>query len=550
MRRQVSILLGAAVLVSMLGACAPSGNEPQVSQAQESQQPQETQSAGTVQDTIVYTMTTAPTASYFPMFSTNEYADTIAKAIYSSLMVAGPEGELENLLAKEATVSEDGLTYTYTIYDGVKWTDGEPLTTEDIAFTFTCASDADYAGPHSGSIGMLAGATEYAEGTADSVSGIQVIDETTISFTLKEPYAGAAAMFGTIGIIPKHIWQDIPVAQFEKESELIANAVGCGPYIMEEFKTGQYVKLKANPDFYLGEPVTENIIFKVVNADSLMAEIKAGEVDIVNVSDLSTAEIQELENAGMKLTSAYSALYQEMGFNRESVYFSDVQVRKAVNYAINRQGMVDTLLEGRGMVIDTPIVPSSWAYPTGDSYYPYDPEQAKTILAEAGWTDTDGDGILENADGVKFSVKLICPTGLEAREKSAVIIQDNLKDVGIEVEVDYLEFSAFFEPFYSGDYGLYLLGLSTDSPDPDPSSTWLELVNDEVDEVILAARSTTDQEERKELYREMTRLINENPVMDILYSQEIIYACDPGISGFEHSIYNWSYHIYDWCLTR
>ena len=369
-------------------------------------------------------------------------------------------------------------TITYKIKDNAVWHDGENVTSEDIAFTFKSMASRDYQGGYYGDVQNIKGAEDYHNGKADDVEGIKVINENTIQIEFNKVYAPAVTNLGTVKILPEHIWSEVAVGEWTKQTDLLNKPIGCGPYKLTEYKSGSYVKFEAASDFFGGEVKTSNLIFKVINADTTQAEFKSGSIDIANVEALTKNDVDSLIKEGYKSTSFDNYLFTYMGFNLREKNLQDVNLRKAFMHAINRQGIVDKVVEGRGQIVNAPLLPSSWAYPEEsllDSYN-YDVEKAKSLLKEAGWEDKDGDGIVENKDGEKLELTLVCQTGHPVREKTAVIIQENLKEIGVKIEIDSMEFSAVMDQVVANhDFDLYMMG-NTLSLDPDSGQCGIQML--------------------------------------------------------------------------
>ena len=342
--------------------------------------------------------------------------------------------------------------------------------------------------------------------------------------------------------------------------------IGCGPYVVTENVAGQYVALEAFADYFKGAPENKNMIFKVSNQDTVVAELINGEIDIADISSLKTQDIQMLEENGIKVVSYSGVSSQYMGMNLREPIFQDVRVRQAITYAIDRELMVEKLLEGRATVAQAPLLPNSWAYPKDGvlNDYSVDLEKAKSLLAEAGWEDRDGDGIVENEAGEAFKVSLKYPQGNKIREQSAPVIQANLKEIGIEVELQIMEFAALLDEVMANhQFDLYLMGSTLDT-DPDPKPIWhsdsssdepgnsawniVAYRNPEADKVMDAALATTDIATRTELYREFCIMVNEDCPEVLLYAPNITMAYNPNVQNYEPSTFNNFYQRELWVI--
>ncbi len=552
MKRKIfSLFLSTSLLCTALTGCSSKGAE---------------SSEGKAKDTIVYSMNTAPQGIFNPLVSDTASDHYVESVVYASLMTVNDKGELETYLADEYKVSDDQKTITYKIKDNAKWHDGEDVTADDVAFTFTSMAASDYSGGYYGDVQNIKGAQEYHDGNADEIEGLKVIDEDTIEIEFEKVYAPAVTNLGTVQILPEHIWSEVAVGEWTNKTELLNNPIGCGPYKIAEYKSGSHVKFEAASDFFDGEVKTANLVFKVINADTTQAEFKSGSIDVANVEALTKADVDSLVKEGYKKVDFDNYLFTYMGFNLRNEKLQDVNLRKAFMHAINRQGIIDNVVEGRGQVLNAPLLPSSWAYPeesTLDSYE-YDVEKAKSLLKKAGWEDKDGDGIVENEDGEKLELTLVCQTSHPVREKTAVVIQENLKEIGVKIDIDSMEFSSVMDKVVSNhEFDLYMMG-NTLSLDPDPRPMWhsdaisnekgvigyniVAYDNQETDKLIEEGNATLDQSEREAIYGKFAKILNEDVPEAYLFCQDIERVYNSKLKGYKPSTFNEFYNVHNWVI--
>lgn len=569
MKRLMTLALA---LLLMLGAAAcgntvtDEGGNPPASQAPAGTEPSGEGGGTAAKDTIIYAFWNAPSGVLQPLLVDDEYDGAILKFTFDTLLAYDKELNVVPNMA-EYTMSEDQKTLTFTLKEGIKWHDGEPVTAEDVAFTFNAMADPGYTGPRYGDVEGLKGAKAYHNGEADHIEGITVVDERTVVFEFEQPYAPGLTKIGADrAIIPKHIWENIPIADWSKQAELMNQPIGCGPYVLKENVPGQYVSLEAFPDYFKGEAQTKNVIFKVSNQDTVVAELINGEIDIADISSLKSQDIQALEDAGIKVVSYPGITSQYMGMNLREPIFQDVKVRQAITYAIDRKLMVEKLLEGRGEVVQAPLLPNSWAYPEPGvlNEYDVDLDKARSLLAEAGWEDRNGDGVVENEAGEPFHVTLKYPQGNKTREQCAPIIQASLKEIGIDVELQIMEFAALLDEVMANhEFDMYLMGSSLDT-DPDPKPIWhsdsssdekgnsawniVAYRNPEADRVMDEALATTDVAVRKELYKEFCIMVNEDCPEVLLFAPDVIKAYNASIENYEPSTFNDYYNRENWVI--
>lgn len=550
-KKLLSVALAAVLSASLLVGCGNKGGG---------------SSSGEAKDTIVYSMNTAPEGIFNPLISNVNIDKYVTSVVYASLMTVNDKGEQEPYLATESKVSDDMKKITYTLSDKAVWHDGEKVTANDVAYTFKAMADPNYTGGYYGDVQAVKGAEAYHNGEAEDIEGIKVIDDKTIEIEFEKVYAPGVTNLGNVEIIPEHIWSKVDPGEWTKQTELLNNPVGCGPYKLTEYKTGSHVKFEASTDFFGGEVKTPNLVFKAINADTTQAEFKGGNVDIANVESLRKADIDALTSEGLKTVSYDNYMFTYMGFNLRKESLKDVKVRQAIMYAIDRQSILDNIVEGRGSVVNAPLLPSSWAYPEESELeqYKYDIEKAKSLLKEAGWEDKDGDGIVENANGEKLELTIDCQNDHEVRQKTATAIQESLKAAGIAVEIDTMEYSALMDKAVANhDFDLYMMG-NTLSLDPDPKPMWASTAisnepgvigynivaynNPETDKLIEEGNATLDQNERKSIYGEFAKILNRDVPEAYLFCQNVERVYNPGLEGYKPSTFNEFYNVHNWVI--
>ncbi|WBW96352.1 peptide-binding protein [Oceanirhabdus sp. W0125-5] len=521
-----------------------------------------------IKDKIIYALWSSPTGVFSPILTDTTYDDAVIALTYSSLLKFDKNLNLISDLAEEYEVSDDNLSITFKLRKDAKWHDGEKVTADDIAFTFTSIAHKDYAGSRYGDVEKIKGTKAYHEGKSEKIEGIQVIDENTIMIEFEEVYSPALNNIGTMGIIAKHVWEKVPVAEWKENKELLNNPVGSGPYKLIAFEPGQYAELERFDDYHGEKAKTKKFIFKVSNQETAQAELVNGTIDIADISTMKKRDIENLEKENLKVTAYPNSMFQYMGFNLRKEIFKDNNVRQAFMYAIDRKLMVDKLLEGNGSVVNTTILPSSWAYPDEKllNTYNFSIDKAKELLKEAGWEDRDGDGIVENDNNEDFKVVLKYPTGNKTRELSAPIIQKSLKDIGVEVELESLEFGTLMDQVVGNhEFDLYLMGNNLGS-DPDPKPYWHSTAasdkkgdygwnisafrNEEADKLMEEGLSTLDMNERKKIYEEFGILMNKELPWVYLYCQNIVKAYNPNLKNFNPVTFGNFLDVENWYIEE
>ncbi|MGQ9705001.1 MAG: ABC transporter substrate-binding protein [Actinomycetota bacterium] len=333
----------------------------------------------------------------------------------STLLARDDDLEIVNDLATMYEISEDGLAYTVKIRDDVKFSDGWPLTAEDVAYTFETAAK-------SGSVVDLS--------VLDSV---QAEDDHTVVFKLKEPMSTFVNLLITMGIVPKHAHNE----------DYAYNPVGSGPYKLVQWDRGQQLIVEANPYYYGPKPFFKRLTFLFLEEDAAFAAAQAGEVDVADVPHTLAAgdvagmrllDVDSVDNRGIMFPYVPAGSVDEEGNPVGNDVTSDIAIRKAVNVALDRKALVEGVLKGYGSPAYTICDNMPWWNPE-TVIKDADQAEAKKILEEGGWKDTDGDGIVEKG-GLKASFTLLYPSSDQTRQSLALAAADMVKKVGIEMKVE------------------------------------------------------------------------------------------------------------------
>lgn len=515
--------------------------------------------------TVKYAIWSAPKGIFLPSHAIDAYDSAVNEIVYEGLLKINTKYELETTgLAKSYEVSSDNKTITFKLNENVKWHDGKPFTAEDVKFTFEFYGNPDYTGPYASRVSAISGASAFKKKQAQNIEGIKIIDANTVSITTDDIYGSALLVFGTyLPIIPKHIWESVDPKKVAESTDLLRNPVGTGPFKMSKFVPDQYVELAANDDYWAGRANIDKLIYLVSNQDTAQAQIMKGEIDILNLSTLAKAEVDILKNSNITVNVNSGFTYQALVMNNENEAFKDKKVRQAFAYAINREGMVKDLLEGYGTVATNPYPPFFWAYPTsGLNEYKYDSKKAIDLLKQAGWEYKESDKLMyRNGQPVKFSLKY--PSGNKPREKAAAVIQQNFKEIGIQVDLQLLDFNTTLSSIQSGDYQIALMGLGSSNGDADISQFYhssalsskstlnlSRLNNSKVDELLDKGRKILKNEDRKPIYNELSLLLNDEQPMIYLYFGAEGRVYNSKLKGVNTGNGSATYKINEWYLEK
>lgn len=515
---------------------------------------------------INYGIAVSPEGKFNPLISNTQYDGYVNKLVYSSLLELNSKLELEPLMAEKYEISEEGKKITFILKKGIVFHDGTPVTTKDIKFTLESLGNPKYKGDLSSYVQSIKGFKEFSEGKSKEITGIVIKDSETIEINFEEPYSPALLNIGTLGILPSHIWEKIEIDKWTEASEILLKPIGSGPYKLDNFKSGEFVKLISNDKYFKGEPILKTFVFKVVNEETASAELLNSGIDIVDISNIKSDNVETLKKAGIEVIKYPNSKMQYMGFNLRNEVLKNIDLRTAIAYSIDREGIVKGLLEGNGVIINTPMVPTLWSYPKeGLVEYKLDELKAKELLKKAGYEDTNGNGIVDK-NGKDLELTLTVPTGDTVREKTGTIIQDNLLKVGIKINIESMEFKAVMEKVVGNhDFDLYLMGNTLD-PDPDPTPNWYSTqASDEkgvfgwniagfrsveADKLMDLNRKETNLEKRKEILNEFGKLLNQELPWIPLYASDIVKAYNKGLKNYNPNTFVDFYNVEKWEITK
>ena len=396
-----------------------------------------------------------------PSLTSDASSHEIGGLIYDGLVRQDKDFNTVGAIAESWTFSKDCLELTFKLRRDVKWHDGHPVTATDVLFTYKSMIDPKTPAP-------------FKEGYL-LVKDAEALDPYTVRVTYAKPYARALETWSDY-VLPKHLLERYAAEGKLRESPQNRHPIGTGAYRFQEWRTGEKVVLLANPDYYEGRPYIGRLVYRVIPSQAtIFLELKAKGVDYVRTLTAFQYARQTDYPAFRKAYHKFkypSAFYTFLGFNLKDARFADPRVRHAFAYAINKRELIDGVVLGLAREANGPIRPGTWAYTDEVKRYEYDPEKAKALLAEAGWKDRDGDGIVDDKDGKPFAFTILTNQGNDERKKLAEIIQQRLKEVGVKADIQVIEWAAFIKEYVKPRrFEAIILGLGTGT-DPDQYAVW------------------------------------------------------------------------------
>ncbi len=455
---------------------------------------------------IVVAVRAAPN-SLDPRIANDEGTARFAELVFDSLMDLGPDLRVRTVLA-ERLENPDPLSYIAHLRRGVTFHDGRELTSADVVFTYGQMLDPEFISPFKGAFRELASVT--------------ALDDYTVGFTLKEPFAA----------FPMQL--NIPIVPAGAGHELRTSPVGTGPYRFVRYDVDNVLELAAFEGYWGGPPENAGVVIKVVPDDTMRGlELRNGSADLV-IIDLPPDIVHQFEQSGrLNVTRAQGLDFSYIAFNMTDPVMSDVRVRHAIGYAIDREAIVRYLRRGLAQKAFGLIPPGSWAFEPDVHQFTHDPGRAMRLLDEAGYPDPDGDGPLP-----RLRLSLSLSTNQETLLQSTVIQQD-LRRVGIDLALRSYEFATFFADVQSGNFQMFTLqwvGGAMADPDilrrvfhsgqvPPAGFNRGQYRNPDVDRLLDESSTAEHEAARKTYYSAVQKIVAEDaPYVPIWNKTNVIVA--------------------------
>ena len=452
-------------------------------------------------------------------------------------------------LATKWEATPDGLTWTFTLRNDVKWSDGQPFTADDVAFTFNDIVGNKDLGAN--------GRASYS-----AVKNVEVVNPQTVKFNMTRPFSALPSYLAyNSGILPKHSFQG-QADPWNFNAFNKGTPVSTGPYKVESYTAGQSVVLARNDAFFGGKPHLDKIVYKVVpDANTQVAQLLSGELSIMVLDNKAAVDRLKASDT-LKVEPRSLVQYFWVALNQTDPRFQDVKVRQAFLYAINRKAIVDAVEKGYGKVANTAIPPALASYYDSslEGKYPYDPDQAKKLLAEAGWTDTNGDGIVDK-DGQPF--KFVLDTGQRGvLPQTSELIQQDLKKVGIQADLVTMEWNAWTNKVVvNRDYQATIAWWVYPN-DPDVFAYFHSSAagkdrnipgykGQKLDEILQNGQSESDLTKRKQIYTDMQKEMAEQlPYLFLWFPDELVVR-NATLQGVpEINLRDSMHYVADWSLAK
>lgn len=481
-----------------------------------------------------------------PILCTDRPSTRITDLIFNGLLKYDKNVNLVGDLAERWEVSQDKLTIRFHLRKDVSWHDGAPFTARDVEYTYRV-----YVDPKT--------PTAYASSFL-RIKELRVLDDYTVEAVYSQPYAPALDSWVTNKILPKHVLEHQDVTTCDSR----LRPIGTGPYKLREWKVGEKIVLDANPDYFDGRPYIDRVLSRTIpDPATMFLELQTGKLDSMQLTPLQFTRQTDSPRFKENFTKyAYTPFgYTYLGYNLKDWKFQDKTVRQALTMAIDREGLVRGVLLGLGQVAHSPYKSDTFYYNRNVKKWQYDSGLATKLLEGAGWKDTDGDGIIDK-DGKPFEFTILTNQGNEVRKNAAILIQSNLKSVGIKVNIRIVEWAAFIKDFLGkGNFEAYLCGWVPEV-DPDGIDQWHSAktgtnqfnhghyANAEADSLLELGVSTYEPKERKRYYDRFQEILAEDQPVTFLWVEDSLHIIHSRFRNIHPAAMGLVYNFEKWYVPR
>ena len=440
-------------------------------------------------------------------------------------------------LADYWEVAPDGRTYTFHLNRDAKWHDGVDISADDVKFSFDSLANPDLG-------------SSYAQNFLDATESWRVIDEHTFEVVAKEPLVTFLYELHSV-VIPKHIWESVPISEWRTDGGATgqdpSRVVGSGPWKFQEWRQGESITYVRNDDYYQKQPYIDTYVIRIwPDQTSVVNAFLNGELDVVGLepADVETVKATEGLAVANYPTRSFSFYMTNLDPTKTEL-FLDARVRQALFYGLDRESIVNDILLGNAIVAQGTQPVISYAYDPEriTTKYNFDPEKSAALLTEAGWTDSDGDGILDK-DGKPLAFEMIYQSGSPTVDQMIAYMQDAWRAIGVNVTPRAMEFSALVETLTSDhNFEVALLGFGWTAhfiqdamfgcAEYEGGFNMVKYCNERVDELNAQAKRTFDEDARRELIIEATNLVNEDLPVAVMHFSRANSGYNTRLQNFE-----------------
>ncbi|MFL6199662.1 MAG: ABC transporter substrate-binding protein [Thermoanaerobaculia bacterium] len=498
--------------------------------------------------TVVVGWSAAPTGVNELITQGTAITTELVRQLFVQLLLEQPDFEehpptFKPLLARSYEWSPDRKTLTFHLREDAVWSDGAPITADDVRFTWQAHRHPD-----------VAWDSAYMK---EHITDVEVVNPKTARFHFAKVYAKQLQDANEGGILPSHVWGKLPFPQWRDNADWFRqHLVVSGPFNVSSWDPQQQVVLVRNPRYFEKDrPYLDKVVIRnVADAASLITQLLSGEIDFVpQVQPADMKRIQE--DPRLRLIPYWFRLYVFVAWNERNPLFADVDVRRALTLGIDRQTIVDTLFpSGTGRVAVSPIVQSVWAFDRSLGPLPYDPQESRRILESKGWKDSNGDGVLDKG-GKPFSFVLLSNAGNQQRNDAVVMIQEQLKQVGIRVEPRVVEFNSLVKDATSGTFDAMIFGFTMDTSmdltaqfgsDRTKEGNFGAYKNPEVDRLMAEAMAKPQIQDAKPIFDRIQQILHRDQPVTLLWESQRLSAINRRVHDARPNVLFSLYNLEDW----
>ena len=550
MLKVVAASLAGAMLLTACGGGSSSSTQTTAAAGNSAETSAAAEAGSTDGEKVITMAQTGDWDTFMPMNTTNSGADNVIELMFDRLMVINTDGTFEPRLADSWETNEAQDKITYHLNENAKWQDGEPVTAEDVVYSAQVASSSEYSYLRRIRMQYFAGTDETGCETGTDSIEVAALDDHTVEFTLKAPMDPAiiyALVNRDFFIMPKHLLDSISDADLVNDA-FWQKPIGSGPCIFDSMESGVSIEFKANKDYYLGAPDFDRLVFKKVQSTNLLSGLMSGDIDVLSAnSQIPLADWEAAKNTqGIVTKSVPTFAYQYMAMNTARDYLTE-DVRHAISLAINRQVIVDQLLQGEARIAIGPLAEDHPYFDEKLLPIEYDPEKAKSMLEAAGWDSNR-------------ELQVLVSTGNEVREKSAILIQQDLQKIGIKTKIQTLDFPTLLTNARNGDYDLCFIG-SAGSVDPSESvpnvtagymNNFAQLSDPTLGQIGESGAKEITFEARKKIYDQYQEELFKQMPMAFLYHTNDLFAYNEKLENVREGAidYNINKNVWEWKVNK
>jgi peptide/nickel transport system substrate-binding protein len=503
-----------------------------------------------------------------PILYDDTASGAVVSLVYPALIGVDPvtgEYTTDGSMSESWEVSEDGLTWTFTLREGITWSDGDPVDSADFKFTYDAVIHPDVASPR-----------KY---VWEQIDRIETPDPRTVVVHFKTVKCDALGDVG-LGWLPSHLYDTSDFASIMTEAENEAPRVSAGPFVFQNWARDENITLLRNESYWEGAPLMDGMIIKVVpDAGARLAQLQSGEVDILEIQPNQVTAVENDPN--ITLYTWDDDGFDYIGLNLANPanpqpgvdengnlipqephpVLGDVRVRKAIAHALDYDAIINDIFFGYGIRQTANVIPAiDWAYNSNLAPYEYDLDRARALLDEAGWVDSDGDGVREK-DGVPMNLTLLTNAGNTIREDLGAYMQDQLNSIGFNIDFQAIDFGTLLEQMDAQTYDMYIIGWVNIGSDPNDDNFWkaefdvpgsgfnnTSFQNAEVEELLVQGYSVPgcDPAERAPIYQRIQEIIHDELPYIYIRARVGILAYRNSWQGLDPQPWSIYYNVHEW----